>query len=306
MLYSYKNTILVVVFTFARDAVNIDKFRNLYEPVFKKVIFYAQLPTNEIERIDGIHYLDIKNGWYVTRIFEHFNITYQSELSNIDGLFYTMDDNIININILKFYNPNKIIYHYESGKWGDHGVMKNVKDHSGWHWSSGYQACINNLFNDPDYNKLKYGTNVRGQLGDYCYLPKKYLKHAFSLFKIFSKHDIMLEITIPTVIRLIEPDETKYNMFKSIELWGGYRDVMGCKDTIYELFVNQLNLCIHPIKFGQIPDAFDWLNTIFSKKFDKCVVITTINGITDAIQKHIDSDYDVIVVGDKKPMTMYL
>ena len=47
-----------------------------------------------------------------------------------------------------------------------------------------------------------------------------------------------------------------------------------------------------------------WLSDIFQKK--KCVIITTINPITETIKKHMNNtEYDVIIVGDKKTPDCY-
>lgn len=318
MYYSYNNSILIIVFTWARDCINKERINKLYLPYFKKIIFYSNIIQDQsIEtEYSGIHYIDIRNGWYVIKLFEHLYNNYKDEIHNSDGLFYTMDDNILNLNLLKFYSNTKIIYPYENKVWkssipghsDNHSEMMIVENHHGWHWSDGHKLAVNNLLDDPRFNKLKYGNKVRGQLGDYFYLPNRYLNsETFFLFKLFADHNIILEIAIPTIIRMIEPDEKMYNNFKSLELWGGYRDVLLNKDAMSEVFIRNLNLCVHPIKFNQNPKALDWLDDIFSKPrlTDKCVIITTINGITDTIQKHINSVYDVIIVGDKKTIDVF-
>jgi hypothetical protein len=316
-MHSYKNVVLIVVFTWARDTANVNRIRKLYEPFFKRVVFYSQAIENGStdQSIENIHYLDIRNGWNVIRVFDHFRKTYTAEIDMLDGLFYTMDDNIINLNILKFYKPDKILHLFNNPVWTtaipahphNHNEMMDIDIHTGWHWRQEYKDYFKLLLKDPEFNVAKYGTKCRGQLGDYFYLPIKYLSEAFNLFRLFDKYDIMLEIAIPTIIRMIEPNEENYHTFKTIELWGGYRDAMFHKELVYDIFLRQLNLFVHPIKFNQNLESLDWLDAIFScpRQSDKCVVITTINGITNAIQKHINSEYDVIIVGDIKTPNVF-
>jgi len=312
-MYSYKNVVLIVVFTWARDCVHVNRLRNLYEAHFKRVIFYSHTAENASKEqiADGVHYMDIRNGWNVIRIFDHFASTYAHEIHTLDGVFYSMDDNIINVNILKFYSPSKILHLFSNPAWtsmvpghpDNHNEMMDVDTHNGWHWSGKHINSFKELLKDPEFNVEKYGSKCRGQLGDYFYLPIRYVRETFKLFTLFEKYDLMLEIAIPTAIRMIEPNEENYHNFKTIELWGEeYRSALLHKELVYDIFIRQLMLFVHPIKFNHNPEALEWIEDIFSKprQNDKCVVITTINGMTEAIRKHINSDYDVIVVADKK------
>ena len=124
------------------------------------------------------------------------------KINKIDGLFYTMDDNIINLNILNMYDPNKIIYKY--------GKNKSLSTYKGWHWDKNWgKNAIYNLEKDSVYQKFEINT-YSGGFSDYFYLPKKYLsKKLFDLFQLFAKYNVFLELAIPTIIRHIEPNKIK-------------------------------------------------------------------------------------------------
>lgn len=208
-----------------------------------------------------------------------------------------MDDNIINLNILNMYDPNKIIYKY--------GKNKSLSTYKGWHWDKNWgKNAIYNLEKDSVYQKFEINT-YSGSFSDYFYLPKKYLsKKLFDLFQLFAKYNVFLELAIPTIIRHIEPNKINYNNYTEVILWGEDRKNLEKLTFIKKLFNTEFNLFTHPIKFNSNPRALDWLYDIFNKK--KCVIITTINPTTETIKKHINNkEYDVIIVGDKKTPDCY-
>ena len=105
LLYmSFKNCILVVVFNYSNCVKNKEFIKSIYASHFKHVIFYSDGSGPEPD----VNYINIKRGYITHRIFKHFYIKYHHTLLGCDGLFYTMDDNIINVNILNLYDPTKI------------------------------------------------------------------------------------------------------------------------------------------------------------------------------------------------------
>jgi hypothetical protein len=213
-------------------------------------------------------------------------------IDDSDGLFYTMDDNIVNVNILNLFDSDKILYY--------HNEIKTLDNYSGWWWDSKVgKNAINNLLKDNNF--VKYNINkFSGTFADWFYLPKKYLTDdLFELFELFSKHEVFLEIAIPSIINNIEMDKSQYQEFTQEMLWSNERKKFLCKNYIINSLNHDNNLIIHPIKFNQNPNSKDWLIDIFCK--DKCVIITTINKPTETIFKHINNtEYDVIIVGDNK------
>jgi hypothetical protein len=291
-MYKFENTILIVVFNYSDCLCNKNVFKDIYEKHFKKIIFYSDYP---IIQDDEVNFIEINKGYNTHKIFNHFYKNHKSLIDDSDGLFYTMDDNIINVNILKLYDSEKIIYYHQE--------INKLDQFSGWWWdvcNGKYgKNAINNLMNDNEFKKYNID-KFCGAFSDWFYLPKKYLNDTlFDLFELFSNYEVFLEIAIPSIIQYIEMDKSQYQHFTNEILWGADREKVFNKEYIYNSFNHKHNLVVHPIKFNQKPNSKEWLKEIFCK--EKCVIITTINKPTETILKHINNvDYDVIIVGDNK------
>jgi FkbM family methyltransferase len=293
--HNFKNSILIVVFNYSyliHD--NKPVIKKLYEKHFKQLIFYADYP---IDNDDEVNFIPINYGYNAHKIFNHFYEKYKSTIDASDGVFYTMDDNIINVNILNLFDSSKLIYYYIE--------VKPVDAHTGWWWDSNCDGkygkhAIHRLMQDDEFKKCDINAfSGHGAAGDWFYLPKKYLTPAlFHLFDLFSKHEVFLEIAIPSVINNMEKDKSQYQQFTDEILWGD-RDKFSNNEYLYKSLNHRHHFILHPIKFKENPRAVEWLNDIFHK--EKCVIITTINAPTETILKHIkNEEYDVIIVGDHK------
>ena len=286
-MHNFKNSILLVVFNYSNCIRNKNIIKDIYGKHFKKIIFYSDFPMIQD---DEVNFIEITMGYYTHNIFNDFYKNYKSIIDDSDGLFYTMDDNIINVNILNLFDSEKIIYYYNE--------IKTLDNYSEWNWDLPYgKTAINNLLNDSEFEK--YDINkFSGDFADWFYLPKKYLTDKlFDLFDLFSKHKIHLELAIPSIINNIETDKSQYQLFTHEILWGEDRKKILNKEYVHNSLNCNHNLIIHPIKFNQNPNSKEWLMDIFCK--DKCVIITTINKPTETILKHINNtEYDVIIVGD--------
>ena len=313
---NFGNCILIVVFNYSNCVCNKDIIKTIYNNHFKQIIFYSDYP---LLQDDEVNFINIHRGFFTHNIFNHFYKNYKALIDDSDGLFYTMDDNIINVNILNLFNTNKIIYYKANDVNVDINIvlndvtldytwskLDNIDNHnSPWvHWSSEYgKRAIKKLLNDTKF--LKYNINkFNNSFSDWFYLPKKYITDKlFDLFDLFAKHKVFLEIAIPSIINNIEPDNNEYQSYTNEILWEGRNKLLN-KNYIYNSFNKNHNFIIHPIKFNQNPIVKDWLTDIFCK--DKCVIITTINKPTETILKHINNtDYDVIIVGDLKTPSDY-
>lgn len=302
--YSYHNVILIVAFNFADCVNNKQLIKTLYQNHFKQIIFYSDLPTSSDTIQDSeINYLSMFRGQRVHIIFNHFYQNYSQLLQESDGFFYTMDDNIININILNLYSNKKIIY-YTTPLQSEN--IKPIDQWSGWYWdtpSCGKNAVIN-LLNDERIKKYNFPTEFSHEFSDFFYLPKKYCTPVlFDLFDIFSQYCVFLEIAIPNIIRFIEPNIEMYHNFTGEVLWYD-REKFNNKEYVYNSINKEFNLILHPLKFNLNPNYANWLLEFFGKT--KCVIITTINKPTETILKHINNkEYDVIIVGDNKTPNDY-
>ena len=296
---TFKNCILLVVFNWSDCVNNKNTIKKLYENHFKQIIFYSDFPEKED---DDVTYIDIKMGYTTTKIFEHFYKNYKLLLEDSDGLFFTMDDNIINVNILHLFDTRKIIYSYNQ--------IKPLTAYVGWWWdyysegNHGRKALVQ-LIEDDEFKQYTIN-KFSGVFSDFFFLPKQYLTpKLFHLFQLFSKYEVFLEIAIPSIINNLEQDVQYYQPFSQEILWSkSDRDKFLNKDYIYNCLHHNHNLFLHPIKFIQNPETRGFVEEILCK--EKCVIITTINKPTETILKHINNkDYDVIIVGDEKTPNDY-
>lgn len=295
MSYNFGNVILIVVFNYSSCINNKSIIKTLYEKNFKKIIFYSDLPIVDDEEVNFIY---INKGFNTHYIFKHFYQKYFELINQSDGVFYTMDDNILNMNILNLYSNDKIIYFYNE--------IKTLENYSGWWWANemyGKNAIIN-LMIDPNFSRFNIN-KFSGEFSDFFYLPKRYWNNDLvDLFGIFAIHNVFLEIAIPSIINNIEQDRNQYQKFTAEILWGDERNNFKNPYHIYHSLNHNHNLFLHPIKFNENPDSKMWLSDFFNR--EKCVIITTINKPSEAIIKHINnSSYDVIIVGDNKTPDEY-
>jgi hypothetical protein len=309
MLYGFKNCILIIVFNYSDCICNKDFIKSIYEQHFKKIIFYSDYPIIE-DKDNEINFININRGYYVHKIFNHFYNNYKSLIEESDGIFYSMDDNIINVNILNLYRNDKIIYYYKNDVNDNmddilNGIttnktwfkMDSYENHKTWWWDQ-YKNQLSQLSKDTHFKKFNIN-KFCGGFSDWFYLPKKYLNtNLFDLFYLFGKYNIFIEIAIPTIINSIESDYKQYHIFTNDILWKD-REKLTNENYIYNSLNHEHNLLLHPIKFNQNPSVKEILKKNFLK--DRCVIITTINKPTETILKHIENvNYDVIIVGDNK------
>jgi hypothetical protein len=292
-MYNFENTILLVVFNYS-NCVSVNKtiIKDIYKNHFKEIIFYSDYPIIQDE---DINFIEINSGYNTHAIFSHFYKKYKEIIDDCDGIFYTMDDNIVNVNILNLFDSKKIIYYFNE--------IKPLDNYSGWWWDNQNgkygKNAVTNLLNDNIFKKYNI-SRFSGGFSDWFYLPKKYLTDTlFNLFELFANYEVFLEISIPSIINNIETDKSQYQVFTDEILWGYDREKILNKQFIYNSFNHSHNFILHPIKFNQNTNCKEWLKEIFCK--DKCVIITTINKPTETILKHINNkEYDVIIVGDNK------
>jgi hypothetical protein len=295
--YGFKNSILIVTFNFARNANNKEYIKNLYQDHFKDIIFYSDV--TEEQRDDEINYIETQRGCQTHKIFKHFYNKYADLISTSDGVFYTMDDNILNLNILNLYRNDKLIFFYRESK-----ELNKYEDH--WHWKRGKKDLLS-LQEDFEFKEKFNWKKFSGCISDFFYMPKKHFSEELvEAFDIFTKTGVFLEIAIPSVIHNLIPDKTEYQFFNSCLMWGDDRKNAEDLSYVKNSFNKKHNLIVHPIKFDKTPESKDWLVDIFHKR--KCVVITTINPPSEAVLKHISNkEYDTIIVEDNKtPSEQYL
>ena len=297
-MHDFTNSILIIVFNYSDCICNKNILKSIYAKHFKKTIFYSDYP---VIKDDEVNFINITRGFYTQKIFEHFYNNYNILINNCDGIFYTMDDNLINVNILNLFTNDKIIYYYNP--------VKSLSEQAGWHWDHNNgkmgKVALNNLIMDPEFEPYNID-KFSGSFSDWFYLPKKYLtKELFKLFRLFGKHEVFLEIAIPSIINNIETDKNQYQSFTDEVMWSHEeRERLMDKTYVYNSFNHNHNFIVHPIKFNQNPASKTWLHEFFCK--EKCVIITTINEPSETVLKHVNNpEYDVIIVGDNKTPDSY-
>jgi len=253
----FKNSLLIVVFNYADSVKNRDFIRKLYENHFKQVIFYSDLGDSQE---NDVNYVPIVRGWHGAKVFNHLFENYRELIEESDGVFYTMDDCIINLNQLATYENDRIIFNYTGP------VNKKAEEakQDGWIWwhedSVGIARLVE-MEKDPRFSGLEI-TGYASSLADSFYIPKRYwTNRLYSLFTLFNQYEVFLEITVPTVINHIEPNESEIQVNRLKFLWDDrYR--LQNRDEFYEIF-SQDFLSIHPVKLNHNYQAKEWMADIF-------------------------------------------
>lgn len=256
----FENTILIIVSNHAINCNNIHFLKDLYGEFFKDIVFYSDICRQGEEELAGINYIDISGGWLFYKVLMHFRENFPEAFNSSEGIFYSMDDNLINVKELKKYDTNKIIYEYNTTdpEFIPINELKPVDSHYGWHWGV-RRDTIHSLLKDEEFTSKYPSFNlVRAQFADYFFLPKRYLNNTFfDLLKYMYKHKVILEIAIPTVMRFIEPEEENYFKFNNIALWEvADREKLKDKDYFYNTVKN--NLFTHPVKYNSFNEFREW------------------------------------------------
>jgi hypothetical protein len=254
---NFKNTILIVVFNYSNCLNNKEYLEKLYSPFFKKIVYYSDFP--KIQEQNDLEFIQIDKGRFTHRIFPHFYKKYQSLINESDGVFYTMDDNIINLKLLHSMDPNKIISAYRESL----RYLNEIPNE--WHWAD-YRWGKKAIQRMIDSGSLRgYDINkFCGDFADWFYLPKRYWNDSnIYLFEVFSQYGVFLEIAIPSIIHNIEKDRKQWNELKFMCLWNEDRK----KLFDFEFFTKAFddNLFIHPIKFNEYQEFKKQLELVLKK-----------------------------------------
>ena len=198
---NFKNSILIVAFNYSDCLNNKDYIIDLYKEHFKKIIIYSDFP--ERKEHQGVNYVDVQKGLYIHRIFNHFYQNYKEDINSCDGLFYTMDDNIINLNILNMYDSSKIIFE-------EHPSQKLLK-------------------------KINFQENVATLHLDTSLMPK--IKNVWSAWNYNSLHNFESCSDLPVVsywMNTLQDLQTSQNIFVTLNSENNIRKDLVIKSMKYE------------------------------------------------------------------------
>lgn len=162
-----------------------------------------------------------------------------------------------------------------------------------WYWWKhplwGLPKCLlarnESIVKHPNYLSLEYTNSTledsefqikgcyRGR-SDVLYIPSTFREQFIAIAKIFYKHDVFLEIAIPTIVHMII-DSAGRQLMRGIYLPGRVSD-MSIRNTsnLWSVYNEQLHF-IHPVKMNYLDNGTK-LNKIKVKK-----VINKINLLTN-------------------------
>ena len=256
MSNKFRNVILIIVFNYANCLNNKQYFQSLYSQHFKKIIFYSDI-SNEVQ-MEDVNYINIVRGAYTHRVFGHFFENYRELIAESDGVFYTMDDNILNPRFLNNFSVEKPITGLKTG------YYLPWYQQSGWQWDCPWgKRAIQEMVKDEiyknRYNDLNY---YSGRFADFFYLPRVLFNEKFiTLLKLFAKYEVFLELAIPTAFDYITQN-VECDKFEQTVLWSDEdRAKLNNKDFFNISF--EKSFIVHPIKLNMNPLFRDWLNEIF-------------------------------------------
>ena len=259
-----KNCILVVNYSHAKHVDSASFLRNLYKDYFKKIIFYSDA-GEEINTDDHINFVYTQKGGRSQSIFWHLWENYADDINSSDGLFYTMDDCIINVSNLHAYDYTKAIFPA-----GEKSIRKPLNElPNRWWWTSAQgKKAIANLESSLVFKDLEID-GYTGCYADYFYVPKQYLNELFfKRMRAFGNAHIWHEIAIPSVIHNTIISKEGYQPHNYLAIWnnfGRFND----RDYFINSFdssvkadqkinfkedweTNHKNIAVHPIKLSNL------------------------------------------------------
>jgi len=258
----FKNTILLLNFNFSEDLINLHLWADLYSSFFKKVIVYSDFPKHT--SYPNVNYVETQKGFFTYNIFTHFYENYMEDIKNSDGIFYTQDDCVFNINSIKNFDLNSCYGPPGLAKSkipttntiGIRDINQDYRDWSVWSSTNGLTA-LNNALKLLDIKKISYG------FSDFFYLPRRmWTSNFIDFLKISYKTELFLEIAIPTILVNMEGGGGIYTIYPHKILWGTDREFSNKK--LIEWIEDGISV-IHPVKLRSNPDLKKGLKFLMSR-----------------------------------------
>ncbi|KAK6178453.1 hypothetical protein SNE40_013242 [Patella caerulea] len=256
----FPNILLIIVFNFPIYD-NIPYLQLMYGVHFNHILYCGndrnsfsksskafRQPVSFIE-------VDVFRGYYAYRCLT----TAMKMNYGVDGYMMIGDDTLLNTWHLPSFPVNKIWYTERSK------LYRNKAD--GWHWwqtqfgsvvfNKAWQELQNMTHHEHRVkstvenfmNIVKYNTGSHLGLfhapSDILYIPCSYANNTIFFMDVFSKHNVFLELVIPTVIAGLEHQE---NIFT---LKGQYLWYDGKRNQIPQLFKAD-DVYLHPVKLSII------------------------------------------------------
>jgi len=230
----------------------IDMVMDLYRPWFKDVFIYTD-SKDPVITIPGhvIHFTDQWHGAFSCGVISDFAARYPIE--NYSGVFFIMDDCLLNISLLNSMDDNKVIYDYLGST-----ALGPLREKKGWHWDYvhdlypqwGIGACTK-VLNDPRFTTLGGRDLFANSSGDYVYIPRKYLAQYAKFCELFYDHRVWLEIAIASCLAQCSIEDD-FNTFEQVFLWNTDKEIL--RELIDVAYINERiksTLLFHPVRFSR-------------------------------------------------------
>ena len=253
------------------------------------MVFYGTEESNEFE----VKKIDSKKGY-----LSYIGLADAMEVHrNYTGYLLINDDILLNPWTLDDLNQNKV---WEGPKQPiTIGKVGRIRK---WYWWKhplwGLPKCLlaknESIIKHPDLLSLEYNNTLaasneintenrikgcyRGR-SDVLYIPRQFSEQFIALSKIFYKHDVFLEIAIPTIVRMIVDESTSRQLMRGVYLPGRVNDTLiRNTNNLWSLYKEQLHF-IHPVKMNYMDNGTK-LNKMRMEK-----ILNKINLLTDCTLK---------------------
>ncbi|XP_071086547.1 uncharacterized protein [Haliotis cracherodii] len=252
---TFSNILLIVVFNFPHYQ-NLDLLETIYSMHFPNILYcgprkdrfdaYAKHLTKHVSFIE----VDVGDGWFAQNcLTQAMKINY-----NVDGYLYIGDDTLVNVWNLHNLPFDKL--------WLVKATVLQQSKKTEWPWFNSprvglkmYQAALNasKVLNKRRFDSFlqmlaRNTKKVDGLLksaSDIAYVPRKYKNDVIYFMEHFSKFNLFVEITIPTVFAGIEKWENVHKM-PGMYLWYD-----GKRKHVTKYF-NKDGIFLHPVKLSTV------------------------------------------------------
>ena len=272
---TFKGVLLVIVFNYPHYS-HIPLLKSLYNKAFPNMVFCGAANSSRFE----VETVKLYKGY-----FGYDCLTRAIERSvNYTGYLVMSDDVLLN-----FWNlPREDVSRVWEGprKPITVGVFEKARDWYWWKSRWGLQNCLKAL-NETNYREgggrllrvlssndvVESNGGCHGGRSDIFYLPHKHANTFTRLAKIFRKHNVFIEIAVPTMLRMLEGASDIVRL-EGVYLPGraGSEPVMN-SEHLWENYSPHIHF-IHPIKlhYGlKSRENIFMLNHFIRKKIEKFV-----------------------------------
>lgn len=238
---TFKNILLIINYNHAHYE-SIPLLKKIYAPYFKMIVFYGPKGHAEVNLYN--HTMGYTSYMCIAEAMKKY--------PHHDGYLFLMDDCILNTWLLDNLDSSKLWFGQLA--WvnnHDKGLPVNLEKGQNqlpnWEWWHhtrwGYPKIKKAYQEIPIHYKKRLSENVGTfhvviGFSDFAYIPAHYKKQFIELATIFGKHEVFLEIALPTILNCLSPGKE----WEWLSAKNTYAH--GCQDFNKEAILN------HPIKLS--------------------------------------------------------